>query len=216
MQSYPAAYQGGDLEALIADRARTDYIMDPGMSILLSFVTCGIYGWYVVYKLVQRRDEHLRRMAAVADASIRRLREKAQGREELVSQELAELEQLKMQMLAGSTERGAALWLVIAMLTGIGSFILYYLLMQDYVQHDQLEARFFTVMSSALAKLGLAAQPGQAVPSVPQREPVTFILLTIFTCGIYGLYWMYVMIKDFNDHFTAQVPWENFLWEALR
>ena len=45
---------------------------------------------------------------------------------------------------------------------------------------------------------------------------MTFLLLSIVTCGIYGLYWMYVMIKDLNDHFMAQVAWEDFLLTALR
>ncbi|MBC7229347.1 MAG: DUF4234 domain-containing protein [Actinobacteria bacterium] len=155
-------------------------------------------------------------MAAVVDAAVAQLRTKAQGREELIGQELAQLEQVRMRMAGMAAERGAAIWLLICIFTGIGSFILYYLLMQDYVEHDAVEAQFFTLMSSALAKLGLAAQASQAVPSVPQREFVTFLLLSIVTCGIYGFYWMYVMIKDFNDHFMAQVAWEDFLYTALR
>ncbi|MBC7253666.1 MAG: DUF4234 domain-containing protein [Actinobacteria bacterium] len=210
-----AAQPGSPLEYQVGTRASTDFITDPGMAILLSIVTCGIYGLYIVYKLVQRRDEHFRRMAGVADA-VAALRAKAQGREELIAPELAQLEQVRVQMAAMAAERGAAIWLLICMFTGIGSLILYYLLMQDYVQHDLLEAQFFTLMSGALAKLGLASEAGQAVPSVPQRDFVTFLILTLVTCGIYGLYWMYVMIKDFNDHFMAQVPWEDFLVQALR
>ncbi len=217
MEGTPMGGQAGSaLEYNIAARASTDFITDPGMAILLSIVTCGIYGFYIIYKLVQRRDEHFKRMAAVADAAVAQLRAKAQGREELIGQELAQLEQVRMRMATMAAERGAAIWLLICIFTGIGSLILYYLLMQDYVEHDAVEAQFFTLMSSALAKLGLAAQASQAVPSVPQREFVTFLLLSIVTCGIYGLYWMYVMIKDFNDHFMAQVPWEDFLYTALR
>jgi len=211
-----AAQPGSPLEYQVGARASTDFITDPGMAILLSIVTCGIYGLYIVYKLVQRRDEHFRRMAGVADAAVAALRAKAQGREEHIAPELAQLEQVRAQMATMATERGAAIWLLICMFTGIGSLILYYLLMQDYVQHDLLEAQFFTLMSGALAKLGLAAEAGQAVPSVPQRDYVTFLILTLVTCGIYGIYWMYVMIKDFNDHFMAQVPWEDFLVQALR
>jgi hypothetical protein len=207
---------GSALEYNVAARANTDFITDPGMAILLSIITCGIYGLYILYKLVQRRDEHFQRMAAVVDASIAQLRAKAQGREDVIAAELSQLEQIRMRMATMSAERGAVIWLLICLLTGIGYFILYYLLMQDYVEHDAVEAQFFTVMSSALVKLGLAGQAGQAVPTVPQREFVTFLLLTIITCGIYGLYWMYVMIKDFNEHFLAQVPWEDFLLQALR
>ncbi len=207
---------GNTLEYHVGARASTDYITDPGMAILLSIVPCGIYGLYIVYKLVQRRDDHFRRMAGVVDTAIDQLRAKARGREELIAPELSQLEQVRAQMMVMTAERGAAIWLLICLLTGVGTLILYYLLMQDYAQHDALEAQFFTQMSSALAKLGLAAEAGQAVPSVPQRDFVTYLVLTLVTCGIYGFYWMYVMIKDFNDHFMAQVPWEDFLVQALR
>ena len=212
-----AAQPGSQLEYFVAQRSTTDWITDPGIAILLSIITCGIYGWYIAYKLVQRRDEHFKRMSGVVDSSIAQLRTKAQGREDAIAGELSQLDQIRMQMATMSAERGAALWLIIAIFTfGIGMYILYYLLMQDYVQHDVVEAQFFTVMSSALAKLGLAGQASQATPNVPQREFVTFLLLTIVTCGIYGIYWMYVMIKDFNEHFMAQVSWEDFILAALR
>jgi len=211
------AQPGAQLEFSVAERTQTDWITDPGMAILLSIITCGIYGWYIIYKLVQRRDEHFRRMAAVADSSIAQLKAKARGREDVIAGELSQLEQVRLQMATMSAERGAAIWLLIAIFTfGIGYMILYYLLMQDYVQHDAVEAQFFTLMSTAMAKVGLAGEAGQAVPTVPQRDFVTFLLLSIVTCGIYGIYWMYVMIKDFNDHFMAQVPWEDFLLNALR
>lgn len=207
---------GTALQYNVAARANTDFITDPGIAILLSIITCGIYGLYILYKLVQRRDEHFKRMSAVVDASIAQLRAKAQGREEIIAGELSQLEQIRMRMATMSAERGAAVWLLICIFTSIvGYAILYYLLMQDYLEHDAVEAQFFTVMSGALAKLGLSGQAGQAVPTVPQREYVTFLLLTIITCGIYGLYWMYVMIKDFNDHFMAQVPWEDFILASL-
>ncbi len=213
---YPV--QGGTaLEYNVAARANTDFITDPGIAILLSIVTCGIYGLYIIYKLVQRRDEHFQRMSAVVDSSVMQLRAKAQGREDVIAAELSQLEQIRMRMATMAAERGAAIWLIICVFTSIvGYAILYYLLMQDYVEHDEVEAQFFTTMSVALAKLGLAGEAGQAVPNVPRREYVTFLLLTLVTCGIYGIYWMYVMIKDFNDHFTAQVPWEDFLLTALR
>lgn len=212
-----AAQPGSQLEYYVAERTRTDYITDPGIAILLSIITCGIYGLYIIYKLVQRRDEHFRRMAGVVDASIAQLRAKAQGREDAIAGELSQLEQIRLQMATMSAERGAAIWLVICIFTSlVGYAILYYLLMKDYVEHDAVEAQFFTVMSSALAKLGLAGQASQAVPNVPQREFVTYLILTIVTCGIYGFYWMYVMIKDFNEHFMAQVSWEDFILAALR
>jgi hypothetical protein len=211
---YPV--QGSQLDYYVGQRVSTDFITDPGMAILLSIVTCGIYGLYILYKLVERRDEHFKRMLGVADAAIAQLRVKAQGREDLIAPELQQLEQCRMTMQTMSAERGAVIWLLICMFTGVGYFILWYLLMQDYHQHEAVEFQFFTLMSSALAKLGLAGQAGQAIPVIPEREFVTYVILSIITCCIFFYYWFYVMIRDFNDHFEAQVAWEDFLVTALR
>jgi hypothetical protein len=211
---YPV--QGSQLDYYVGQRVNTDFITDPGMAILLTIITCGIYGLYIIYKLVQRRDEHFKRMAGVAGAAIEQLKVKAQGREGLIAPEMQQLDQCRMQMQTMSAERGAAIWLLICVFTGIGQLILWYLLMQDYEQHEAVECQFFTLMSSALSKLGLAGEAGQAIPVVPHREYVTYLILSIVTCGIYAFYWLYVMIKDFNEHFTAQVPWEDFLVTALR
>lgn len=32
-----------------------------------------------------------------------------------------------------------------------------------------------------------------------QRSPITIILLSIVTCGIYFIYWLYVTSKEIND-----------------
>jgi hypothetical protein len=216
-QGYQQPYaQPGALDYWVGQRGLTDYVTDPVTAVLLSIITCGIYGLFIVYKLVQRRDDHFKRMAAVVDASIQQLRVKATGREHEIQEELGQLEGLKNQMLMMASERGAVIWLLICIFTGIGIWIVYYLLMQDYTQHDLVEAQYFTVMSSALAKLGLSGQAAQAARTVPDREFITFLLLSIVTCGIYGFYWMYVMINDFNVHFTAQAAWEDFIATALR
>jgi hypothetical protein len=41
-------------------------------------------------------------------------------------------------------------------------------------------------------------------------------LLSIFTCGIFGLYWLYALVDDGNHHVEAQVQWEDFIYSALR
>lgn len=202
----------------VQQRATTDWTTDPVMAIVLSIVTCGIYGLYVFYKLMERRDLHFARMANVVNTSVELLKQKAAaaGKSELITQELASLEMVQREMYDQSRERGAVLWLVLAIFTfGIGTLIGYYLLMDDFARHDQLEAQYFTLMSSALAKTGLASQASQAAPILPEREFVMFLLLSIITCGIYGIYWMYVLVKDGNDQFEGQVMWEDFIYSAL-
>ncbi len=154
----------------------------------------------------------------MAGSAIALLKGKAQamGKTDLISAELQQLDFIHRELYDMSRERGAALWLVISLLTGgIGTFIGYYLLMDDFARHDSAEAQFFTVMSVALAKLGLASRSSEAGLSIPEREFVTFLILSLVTCGIYSFYWLYVLVLDGNTNFESQVSWEDFIYQAL-
>lgn len=220
MQESPEQQQSGYLQNLyyyVQQRINSDWTADPGTAVLLTIVTCGIYGFYVFYKLMLRRDEHLARMANVVGTSIALLSGKAasEGKTDLIATELAELDMIQREMFNQSRERGAALWLVLAILTGVAVWIGFYFLMDDMSKHDQLEARYFTLMSGALEKMGLASGGSQAAPSMPEREYVVFLLLSLVTCGIYYFYWLYVLVEDGNNHVEAQVQWEDFIYSAL-
>lgn len=206
-----------NLYYFIQQRVTSDWTTEPGMAVLLTVITCGIFGLYIFYKLMERRDQHLARMANMVNTSVAMLNEKAamRGQSELIGQELAQIAMVQREMYDQSRERGAALWLVIAILTGIGAVIGYYFIMDDMTRHDQLEAQFFTLMSSALAKLGLSAQASQAAPNIPERNFVVYLLLTLVTCGIFSFYWIYALVEDGNKHVEAQVQWEDFIYSAL-
>ena len=47
---------------------------------------------------------------------------------------------------------------------------------------------------------------GYAPSGIARRELVTCILLTIITCGIYGLYWMVCMVDDLNKASNEPQP----------
>jgi uncharacterized membrane protein YidH (DUF202 family) len=201
----------------IQERVNSDWTTDAGMAVLLSVVTCGIYGLYIFYKLMERRDMHLARIANMVNTSVALLKEKAAagGKTELIGQELSQLEMVQRQMYEESRERGAVLWVVLAIVTGIAAFIGYYFIMDDIAKHDQLEAQYFTLMSSALAKLGLSSQASQAAPNIPDRSFALYLVLSLVTCGIFYFYWEYVLVDDGNRHVEAQVQWEDFIYSAL-
>jgi uncharacterized protein YneF (UPF0154 family) len=201
----------------IQERVNSDWTTDAGMAVLLSVVTCGIYGLYIFYKLMERRDMHLARIANMVNTSVALLKEKAAagGKTELIGQELSQLEMVQRQMYEESRERGAVLWVVLAIVTGIAAFIGSYFIMDDIAKHDQLEAQYFTLMSSALAKLGLSSQASQAAPNIPDRSFALYLVLSLVTCGIFYFYWEYVLVDDGNRHVEAQVQWEDFIYSAL-
>lgn len=207
-----------NLDYSVSTRQKSDSFLDPAMSIILTIVTCGIYGYYVFYKLVERRDEHFKRMFYFVDSTIALLYQKAseKGKAEELQPYIARMEYIKQQMTFMATEKNPTLWLVIAFFTGgIGMWIMYYFLMDEFPQHEALEYEFFTLTSQAFTIIGLAPEASQALPITPKREFVMFLLLTFVTCGIYGIYWMYVMILDPNNHFENQIQWENYIYSVL-
>ena len=201
----------------IQERINSDWTTEAGTAVVLTIFTCGIYGLYVFYKLMERRDRHLARVANMVNTSAALLKERAaaDGRMELIAAELSQMEMLQREIYDQSRERGAALWLVIGVFTGIAIWIGYYFIMDDMARHDQLEARFFTLMSSALAKVGLAGQASVAGPIIPDRNFAAYLIASIFTCGIFVFYWLYVLVDDGNRHVEAQVQWEDFIYSAL-
>ena len=51
-----------------------------------------------------------------------------------------------------------------------------------------------------------APMGGGMAMGIPERNIVTCILLTIVTCGIYGIYWMYCLTEDTNKISTDPNP----------
>lgn len=43
------------------------------------------------------------------------------------------------------------------------------------------------------------------------RNPVTMLLLSIFTCGIYGIYWQYKVSQEINEYTRSELTLPSFV-----
>ena len=50
---------------------------------------------------------------------------------------------------------------------------------------------------------------------LPDRSFVLYLILTIITLGIFGIYWLYVLLKDPNEHFKHHILVEDRLLGQL-
>jgi hypothetical protein len=50
---------------------------------------------------------------------------------------------------------------------------------------------------------------------VPQRSVTLYVIVTIISGGIFGIYWLYALIEDPNKHFIQHVSLEDSLMEKL-
>jgi hypothetical protein len=112
-------------------------------------------------------------------------------------------------------EKSPVLWLVLSMVTGFLMYYVYYFLNNDFRAHDANEQRFMAKASEIMAGLGVPNQPIIPDMVVPKRNFVTFLILSLVTCGIYGIYWWYTLITDPNLHFDIHATWETQLEMAL-
>lgn len=204
MQSVPA------LSFDLGQRMATDRQSSFWTDFLLVLVTCGIYGFYILYKLLERRQQHFERMVSFRWHLIEVLRERAQTRTGDFEPDLTELERLHAVATAG--DRAGDKTPVVWLLMSIAGFVpaTYYamnFLNHDFHNHEASEAAFMSKAAELMGKLQMGWQP-RVEATVPSRGFLGYFLLTAVTFGVYGIYWWYTLITDPNRHFGVHSIWE--------
>jgi hypothetical protein len=165
---------------------------------------------YVVYKWVNRRNEHFKRQRLLFRAITDYLKSKGC--------EVSRLEPINMEMEVEENERSAVLWALIQFVPYVGGFLLlyvYHFLNKDFWKHERREDQFLNALSSILAKHGVNFTYVR-MHTIPDRSTLLYVILLFVTIGLFGLYWVYTLTKDPNNHFMEHRRWEDTLLNALR
>jgi hypothetical protein len=203
----------------VARRADSDYILDgPGMNIFLTIITCGIFGFYVFYQLMRRDREHLRRRYELMDAANTYAWE--QANEQGLADELrpafernaASLEVMRRQTFEF---RDPAIWVLIAVLTGIAQIIGFIFIDQDQDTHERTEGALEDELTTIYARLGMTLPRPDPSRVKGKHNYAARIIVTIVTCGIYMYWWLYDMQVEGNRHLQESWPFEDALVAAL-
>jgi len=107
--------------------------------------------------------------------------------------------------------RDPAIWLILAIITGIAQWIAYIFLDGDLIKHDRNGG---AVQAELLVVYGRLGQTLPAPDPNRVKAPHNYvgrIIAAILTCGIYGLFWIYNLMLDGNQHFEQTWPWEDAL-----
>jgi hypothetical protein len=213
------------VRAAYLQRHESDYIFDFWTALGWSVLTCGAYLVYVVYQLVRRSRDHNRRRLEMLDAA------NAVAWERATNQGLADELRPNFERVAGHLEglrrltaefRDPTAWLVfmiVGYLIGVASIVeivALVLLDGDLVKHDYDEGGAENELAFIYNRLGtpvMIPDPGRL------HQPENYvgrIIATIFTCGIYGLFWLYNVMDDGNRHFATNWEWEDSLAQAVQ
>jgi hypothetical protein len=195
------------------DRPNSDYVFSFWSALGWTILTCGIYSFYVHYQLMRRMRDHNRRRLELLDAATAFAWERAQAdgvAEELrpnfdrIGPRIAEMRQLSGEF------RDPMIWLILFIVSsGIANFVAYYLLDRDLIRHDDAEGGIEAELAAIYRRLG---------EDVPDPDPTRRkgphniggrIVATIFTLGIYGLFWLNDIMQDGNRHFAHNWAWED-------
>ncbi len=123
-----------------------------------------------------------------------------------------------MEMEVEENERSAVLWALIQFVPYVGGFLLlyvYHFLNKDFWKHERREDQFLNALSSILAKHGVNFTYVR-MHTIPDRSTLLYVILLFVTIGLFGLYWVYTLTKDPNNHFMEHRRWEDTLLNALR
>ncbi|MFA5809640.1 MAG: DUF4234 domain-containing protein, partial [Thermoleophilia bacterium] len=206
MESVPA------LQFDLHQKVSTDWQTSFWTDFLLVLVTCGIYGVYIFFKLLERRQQHFERMVSLRWHLIEFLREKAtsSGRENEFAEDLVELERLHAKAAERDREgdKSPVVWLVLAIIGVLpATFYAMNFLNNDFHDHEVNEILFLDKAGYLMSGLGMN-RVSPATQAVPLRSFLLLFLLTMVTFGIYGIYWWYTLIGDPNEHFNGHGVWE--------
>lgn len=217
----PVAPQPNSLQRLqtaVTRRSETDYLFDFWTALGWTILTCGIYGFYVFYRLFWRSVEHNKRRIEVLDAALNLAWERATalGRgEELTRQfqdaggHIAELRRLTTEF------RDPVIWTIIAAVSsGIGQVVGYIFLDMDLVRHDLHEQGAELALAEIYAALGAPVSLPAMVAPKERHQYAGRIGALLVSCGIYGLWWLYNLMTEGNDHQRRNWAVEDGFWTA--
>jgi hypothetical protein len=201
-------------------RYETDYLFNFWSALGWTVLTCGVFGFYVTYQLVRRMRDHNRRRLDLLEAGIAFAWERAQLRPavadelrptfEAMAGDLGVLRQLTTEF------RDPAIWTLLGWISGgISTVVAFVLLDGDLVRHQAAERAVEAHLGRVYSRLG------QDLPSVDaslvkgRHNYGGRIAATIFSLGIYLLWWYRDVMAEPNQHFVEDWQWEDRLGVAV-
>ena len=183
-----------------------------GLTSLVNFVVSITF----MYLLINRRGTHFRRQKFLFKGIMSAVNSLAKSKNIEVEAALFSLERNVREAESEETAKSAVLWALLSAFVPFVQLYFYCFLMKDFYRHEQREDGFWEDLSRTLTKLGVAFSVPRRTEAIPYRSSVLYLILTIVTTGLFGVYWFFVLLRDPNEHFKYHVETENQLLAALK
>ncbi len=185
------------------------------MLLLLLGVIGFIVSLILRYKLVKRRNMHFNRQQFLFEDITSAVRTIAEKKGVDVEAGLSSCNRTVREARAEETEKGAVLWAILSAIIFLAEWYVSYFLMKDFYKHERREDGFWEDLKNLLNKIGVTVSLPRRMEATPDRSFVLYLILTIITVGLFRIYWLYVLLKDPNEHFKYHIQVEDELLSAL-
>jgi len=179
---------------------------------LLTYYILIILVIILIFKLVSRRNNHFNRQILLQEDLVSMARELAAKKEVDVSILLNNMERGVREARLEEIEKNATLYAVVGGLVWIYAA---YFLMKDFFKHERREDLFINDMLRTFNALGVPINFPYRNPPIPDRSFALYFVLTLITGNIFGVYWVYVLVTDPNNHFRQQMLMEDTIMAQL-
>ncbi|MGQ9551078.1 MAG: DUF4234 domain-containing protein [Candidatus Bathycorpusculaceae bacterium] len=169
----------------------------------------------LIYKLVRRRNTHFKRQNFLYEDTVAAVKAVAAKKGVDVEVGLASCERTVREAKAEETEKGAMLWAILSAVVFPALWYVWYFLMKDFYTHERREDGFWEDISRIMDRCGIKFSVPRRIETMPERSFALYLILTIITLGWFGIYWLYVLLKDPNQHFRYHIQVEDQLLSAL-
>lgn len=169
----------------------------------------------LVYKLINRQNEHLKREVVLRNAILSYLREKAreQYKEQMIAGQMSTMESINQEASYKEQENSAILFTIMAFIPILNFYVLYVLTKHPF-EHDNRWHAFTQQAQYAFGQVGINITT-PSWKTLPRRSFWLYFVVTILI-GLFMIYWLYVLIDDPNEHYKAQWQFEDQLMSQLR
>lgn len=210
--SVPVPPTAERLRRAVAERPSTDYVFDFWTAFGWTVLTLGVYSLYVFYQLVRRDRDHNRRRVELLEAAYEDAWQRAvalgraDGMRPRFERIAADLDPLRR--MTGDF-RDPAVWTLLSVIGGgivwvVGVIVLD----QDLVRHEGRERAVEAGLTDVFGELGVPLPSPQAATKQAHNY-VGRIIATVFSLGLYALWWLADVMREGNAHFLDGYPWED-------
>jgi hypothetical protein len=179
------------------------------LSISLGILSLVILG-YLIYRWIDTRNKHLTRIAKLYSIAVEMSELLNFKRSPIIRSRLDEL-------TIGNVNRSVALNVVLGIIIPFYILYIFHFINKELVKHTRSEKLFLTTLiDDVKSKDALFSKSILDYKEVENKNTLLYIILSIITLGIFTIYWMYSLSKDYNEHIINQQILDNAILESLR